>query len=233
MALTLATACDDFLTKIPEAKLDAETFFSDEKSLELYANGFVESMTPSAETLYRGDVTTDLIATRNSSTFLTTEWTSSSQTGWSYGNWHDLFDVNYFLQHMHEAELSEICCDYAFRAFLIFVGCHGKFHLCGGKPSEQLHDSRIRSGEVAFVPVVIGDEQVRHLLHHSIIPPVFRKGGPEEVVDTSSDHPVVFLKFPFRASASCQCVVACRGKVLYGVEKSTVKVKYGKSCHSE
>lgn len=104
LALILATACDDFLSKIPEAKLDAETFFSDEKSLELYANGFVESMTPSAETLYRGDVTTDLIATRNSSTFLTTEWTSSSQTGWSYGNWHDLFDVNYFLQHMHEAE---------------------------------------------------------------------------------------------------------------------------------
>ena len=94
LALTLATACDDFLTKIPEAKLDAETFFSDEKSLELYANGFVENMTPSAETLYRGDVTTDLIATRNSSTFLTTEWTSSSQTGWSYGNWHDLFDIN-------------------------------------------------------------------------------------------------------------------------------------------
>ena len=104
LSLALVAACDDFLTKIPEAKLDAGTFFSDEKSLELYANGFVEKMTPAAETLYRGDATTDLIATRNSSAYLTTEWSSSSQSGWNYGDWHDLFDINYFLLHMHEAE---------------------------------------------------------------------------------------------------------------------------------
>ena len=86
LSLALVAACDDFLTKIPEAKLDAGTFFSDEKSLELYANGFVEKMTPAAETLYRGDATTDLIATRNSSAYLTTEWSPSSQSGWNYGD---------------------------------------------------------------------------------------------------------------------------------------------------
>ena len=103
VALTaLLVSCDTFLTKEPIAELGADTYFTNEKSLQLYADGFLENMMPSPETLFRGDCWSDLVATRNSTDYLTVPWSSSRQTGWSYSDWYDLFNINYFLKHMYE-----------------------------------------------------------------------------------------------------------------------------------
>ncbi|WP_295913385.1 RagB/SusD family nutrient uptake outer membrane protein [uncultured Alistipes sp.] len=100
--LCLLASCDSFLSKEPFAELGADTYFTNEKSLQLYADGFLQEMMPSAETLFRGDCWSDLVATSSSTDYLTVPWSSSRQTGWSYSNWYDLFNVNYFLKHMYE-----------------------------------------------------------------------------------------------------------------------------------
>ncbi|MCF0173785.1 MAG: RagB/SusD family nutrient uptake outer membrane protein [Bacteroidales bacterium] len=97
------TSCEKFLTKNPPATLESATYFSDGASLELYANGFIEKMTPAAEDVYKGDATSDLVATRNSNTYLTTPWSPSSQTGWSASNWNNLYNINYFLVNIDKA----------------------------------------------------------------------------------------------------------------------------------
>ena len=60
-------------------------------------------MTPAAEDLYRGDATSDLIATRNSTSYLTTVWTPSAQSGWDSSNWKNLYNINYFLVNIDKA----------------------------------------------------------------------------------------------------------------------------------
>lgn len=103
--IAINVSCEKFLTKEPIADLGAETYFTDEKSLELYANGFIERMLPDAsDIIFGNDSYTDLIATRNSTGYFTTTWTSSSQTGWSYSNWYDLFNINYFLVHINDVQ---------------------------------------------------------------------------------------------------------------------------------
>ena len=103
-ALFLAS-CDDFLTKDTIASLNSETFFEDETSLQLYANGFIQNMMPSAADIAESnDSYTDVCATRNGLNMFTTVWTSSSQTGWAYSNWTNLFRVNYFLVHLQDVK---------------------------------------------------------------------------------------------------------------------------------
>lgn len=103
-ALLALSSCNGFLSKDTWSTLNSETFFTDEKSLELYAGGFIQNMMPSATDIAEGtDSYTDLCATRNGYALFTTVWTSSSQTGWSYGSWTNLYRVNYFLAHMNEA----------------------------------------------------------------------------------------------------------------------------------
>lgn len=103
-AVLALASCDDFLTKDTISTLNSETFFENEKSLQLYANSFIQNMMPSAEDIAESnDSYTDVCATRNGLNMFTSDWTPSSQSGWSYGNWTNLFRANYFLLHMKEA----------------------------------------------------------------------------------------------------------------------------------
>lgn len=98
-----AVSCDDFLTKDTISTLNSETFFTNAKSLELYANGFMNSMMPDASDIVQSnDSYSDVCATRTGLSMFTTVWTSSNQTGWAYSNWTNLFRINYFLVHMRE-----------------------------------------------------------------------------------------------------------------------------------
>ncbi len=107
IAFTLCSlsACDAFLTKDTIASINSDTFFTDETSLKLYANGFIQNMMPAAADIAESnDSYTDVCATRNGLSLFTTTWTSSSQSGWSYSNWTNLYRINYFIAHIGDTK---------------------------------------------------------------------------------------------------------------------------------
>lgn len=98
-------SCNDFLSKDTIASLNSETFFTDETSLKLYSNSFIQNMMPAAADIAESnDSYTDVCATRNGLNMFTTAWTSSSQTGWAYTNWTNLYRVNYLLAHLSDVK---------------------------------------------------------------------------------------------------------------------------------
>ena len=103
------TSCDGFLDRDPVAEIGSNAYFTDESSLLTYTNGFIQKYTPSAANLGYGDGYSDIVVTKQSTTFLTNaSWTPDLQTGWSISNWTPIYNINYFLVHMREAEgLSE------------------------------------------------------------------------------------------------------------------------------
>ncbi|MEG1699981.1 MAG: RagB/SusD family nutrient uptake outer membrane protein [Alistipes sp.] len=101
----LMTSCEDFLNREPSAEVGSDTYFANEGSLLTYANGFSEKYTPSPETLGFGDGYSDILATSRSFTYLTNaSWTPDLQGGWSIDSWKPIYNINYFLVHMREAQ---------------------------------------------------------------------------------------------------------------------------------
>ena len=75
-ACAALTSCESFLDREPVAEVGSGDYFKDETSLITYTNGFLEKYTPSAETLGYGDGYSDIVATKQSFTFLTNaSWT--------------------------------------------------------------------------------------------------------------------------------------------------------------
>lgn len=106
-ACALLTACDSFLDQDSPSKILANTYFTNESSLETYANGLLNSYTPSYTTLTYGDQDAEYLARVNQSNFYTGSWSANEQDGWSKGNWSMLYDVNFFLKHMGEASVDD------------------------------------------------------------------------------------------------------------------------------
>ncbi|RIJ50509.1 RagB/SusD family nutrient uptake outer membrane protein [Maribellus luteus] len=104
---TVFTACEDMLEKEPIHQLNASTFFSSENDLKIYSYSFYEDNLPSANDIARGDGTSDYAAINSPSTFLTGDWSSIDQSGWGVGNWSALRNINYFLENVSEAPVSE------------------------------------------------------------------------------------------------------------------------------
>lgn len=105
LALASALACvscDDFLDRDMINKVDAGKYFTDEKSLMNYANGFLVKYTSSAATLTYGDQNAEYVARTNLSNYYLDSWNPTNQTGWSISDWTMLYNINYFLEHMHE-----------------------------------------------------------------------------------------------------------------------------------
>lgn len=96
------TSCEDFLDKTSPSKIQADEWFYNESSLEIYANGFIDSYTPSVASLTYGDADADYVARINQSSFYTGSWTPNDQAGWSISNWKPIYNVNYFLKHLRE-----------------------------------------------------------------------------------------------------------------------------------
>ena len=103
------TSCESFLDREPVAEVGSGDYFKDETSLLTYTNGFLQKYTPGVEDLGYGDGYSDIVATKQSFTFLTNaSWTPDLQSGWSIGDWTPIYNINYFLAHMREAQgLSE------------------------------------------------------------------------------------------------------------------------------
>lgn len=103
LASTLTFAsCEDFLNRDMINKVDAGKYFSDEKSLVNYTNGFMVKYTSAASTLTYGDQNAEYVARTNLSNYYLDSWNATNQTGWAISDWTMLYNINYFLLHMHE-----------------------------------------------------------------------------------------------------------------------------------
>lgn len=100
----LLSACNGFLQRDPIAKIGTENYFTDEESLNLYLNGFINSYTPSPEDCAFGDGYSDIVVTAKSTAYLTDPWSASLQGGWTSGSWKALYNINYFLKRFKEAK---------------------------------------------------------------------------------------------------------------------------------
>ena len=100
-------SCERFLTNGDPNKIDAPTYFRNESDLEAYANGFLQTMIPTAISVATGDAHADYMAWRGEWQYLTDNFDADDQTGWSTGNWEDLRNINYFLGNFRRASASE------------------------------------------------------------------------------------------------------------------------------
>lgn len=98
------TACNDFLTKEDPNKIDAPSFFRNETDLKNYANGFIQTMIPSAENIATGDSHSDYMSWRGQWNFLTDKYNADDQGSWS---WTQLRNINYFLANFKRANCSD------------------------------------------------------------------------------------------------------------------------------
>ena len=105
-ALLCVSACEDFLTRGPINKFNAETYFQSEAELEMYANGMLNSYMPDYTETAGGDAYNDLIATKTSTDFFRADvdWNSSRQGSWVSSSWSFLRRTNYMLENMVNAK---------------------------------------------------------------------------------------------------------------------------------
>jgi hypothetical protein len=101
------SSCKKVLEKDPFDKINAENFFKTEKDLELYSNGFIEKNIPANDAITFGDNFADNVATTASTTFLAGAFTADDQTGWSISVWQRLRNINYFLENLPKAQVSD------------------------------------------------------------------------------------------------------------------------------
>lgn len=100
-------SCEDYLTKEDPNKIDAPTYFRSETDLAAYANGFLQTMIPTATSVATGDANSDYMAWRGEYLYLTDNYDADDQSGWAISNWDDLRNINYFLDNFRRAAASE------------------------------------------------------------------------------------------------------------------------------
>jgi hypothetical protein len=101
---TIITSCEDFLAKENPNALDASTYFSDEAALKIYANGLHRQGTLAIIDFINGDRFSDVMNWDGEVLFYTSRYTQKDNASWS---WSRLRNINYFLDHLCEANASE------------------------------------------------------------------------------------------------------------------------------
>lgn len=104
LLITSFFGCKDQLDLKPLDKISPATAFKTEKDLQLYVNSFYPIL-PTGNEIVRGDALSDYLVGKAPDTYIVpNSFTSSMASGWSWG---DLRNVNYFLEHYQEAQISE------------------------------------------------------------------------------------------------------------------------------
>lgn len=123
--LLAATACDkDFLVRENPNAIESQFFFKDETSLQIYSNTMMRSWEPEIIDFVNGDRYTDTHGWDGLYNFYTDNYDVDDMTSWS---WTFLRTVNYYLEHMRDADVSDELLDHYegvgrfFRA-LFYVG---------------------------------------------------------------------------------------------------------------
>src|SRR5690606_21234273 len=104
--LSLLGSCnDDYLDRVPETAINNENFFNTATDLELYINGLYDF--PGLG-IYEADATSDNASTTGNTEIKTIMAGNASAAtitgGW---NWEQLRKINFFLEHMAKAKVSE------------------------------------------------------------------------------------------------------------------------------
>ncbi|MDC6365660.1 MULTISPECIES: RagB/SusD family nutrient uptake outer membrane protein [Flavobacteriaceae] len=103
--VSLAACNDDFLDKLPETEIGAESFFNTEEDLSIYINSLYNFPGTS---IYYADEATDNTATtgnREIKTIMMTDANSTTITGgWE---WEDLRNINFFLEYADKANVTD------------------------------------------------------------------------------------------------------------------------------
>ena len=104
------SSCEDFLTREPINKFSAETYFSSEAELKMYADGFINSWLPDYSEPAGGDMYNDIIASKGSTNFFIDgyNWTSATQGEWS---WSWLRRINFMIEGMEKNALGKVSED--------------------------------------------------------------------------------------------------------------------------
>lgn len=102
LGLGLMTSCEKFFERDTYDSISAENFFKSESDLELYANGFIQKMTPSATTIGYSDYNADYCAINIPTDLLRPDGNVSAgnQGGWTESSWSNLRNINYMLSNM-------------------------------------------------------------------------------------------------------------------------------------
>lgn len=104
-ACLLLSSCS--MDEIPQASVDKETIFNNEKGLETYSYSFY-NMLPSVSNAYQKDAMCDYGAVTSFNSFLR-EGSYSAETadGWKSSDWKDLRNVNYFIANCTSEAIDE------------------------------------------------------------------------------------------------------------------------------
>lgn len=103
IAMAALTACKQDLDLQPFDKLSPANAFNTEKDLQLYANSFYLIL-PTGTDISRSDALSDYLVGRTISNYIYGTFSSTQATGWS---WANLRKVNYFLEHVGQAKITD------------------------------------------------------------------------------------------------------------------------------
>lgn len=106
-ALIGLASCSNFMDRDTYDSISADRFFSSEKDIELYANGFIQQMIPSARTIgYGSNTYAEYCATNIPLDLIRTDGNVSplNQGGWTEGSWSDLRNINDYLENINKTE---------------------------------------------------------------------------------------------------------------------------------
>jgi len=102
-----ATSCQDFLEQQNPNKIESEFYFTDETSLNIYANGLLRSWLPSNTSFMFNDQYSDIYSWDGSYDFYLDVYNSEKSSGWAQGNWSYLRSCNYFIANINKVTADE------------------------------------------------------------------------------------------------------------------------------
>lgn len=100
VAILLSACNKNFLDKEPFDKLVPQSFFKNEKDLDLYSISFYQKMLPTAIAQTTADEWGDYTSKNQSAQYISGSYTSVNEPSW---NWSDLRNINYFLANAGSA----------------------------------------------------------------------------------------------------------------------------------
>ncbi len=104
LVLLTMVSCKDYLLQENPNKLDSESYFVDEGSLEIYTNGMIRSFAPAINTFINGDNYSDTQSWEGQYAYFTDKYDANDASNWGTGNWSQLRSINYYLDHMRNAK---------------------------------------------------------------------------------------------------------------------------------
>lgn len=103
IASALFASCKTDLNLKPFDKLSPENAFNTEKDLQLYANSFYLNL-PTGTDIVKSDALSDYLVGRTPSNYIFGTFSATQATGWS---WTNLRKLNYFLEHVGQAKITD------------------------------------------------------------------------------------------------------------------------------